>query len=220
MPNIFKDPKNQSKTYLILNEIFSAITHGIGVGLSIAGLVIIIVHTTRYNNPLLMVSNIIYGVSLIIFFLSSTLFHSLYFTRAQHVFRIFDHSTIYLLIAGSYTPYCLVSVGGWLGWTIFGIIWLLTILGIVYKSIWIDKFKNISTIIYVIMGWLCLSMIVPLFHTLGSTGFWLLVSGGVAYTIGALIYSLRSIKFVHVIWHLMVMIGAGLMYFSILFFVK
>lgn len=220
MPNIFKDPQNQSKTYLILNEIFSAITHGIGVGLSIAGLVILIVHTTRYNNPLLMVSNIIYGVSLIIFFLSSTLFHSLYFTKAQHVFRIFDHSAIYLLIAGSYTPYCLVSVGGWLGWTIFGIIWLLTILGIVYKSIWIDKFKNISTIIYVIMGWLCLSMIVPLFHTLGSAGFWLLVSGGVAYTIGALIYSLRAIKFVHVIWHLMVMLGAGLMYFSILFFVK
>ncbi|GEP20045.1 PAQR family membrane homeostasis protein TrhA [Pediococcus argentinicus] len=220
MPNIFQDSKNQSKTYLILNEIFSAITHGIGLGLSIAGLVILIVHTTRYNNPLQMVSNIIYGVSLIIFFLSSTLFHSLYFTKAQHVFRIFDHSAIYLLIAGSYTPYCLVSVGGWLGWTIFGIIWLLTILGIIYKSIWIDKFKNISTIIYVIMGWLCLSMIVPLFHTLGSTGFWLLVSGGAAYTIGALIYSLRSIKFVHVIWHLMVMLGAGLMYFSILFFVK
>jgi hemolysin III len=158
---------------------------------------------------------------MILLFLFSTLFHSLIFTKAKKVFQVFDHASIFLLIAGSYTPFCLLSIQGWLGWTLFVAIWLLAISGIVYKSITLHKqetVSKISTIIYIIMGWLCLFAFQPLTQSLGLWGTILLASGGVSYTVGALFYSLKHVRFMHVVWHLFVMLGAGLMYFSVLFF--
>ncbi|MHC9536377.1 PAQR family membrane homeostasis protein TrhA [Dellaglioa sp. BT-FLS60] len=210
--------QNYSRRYLILNEVLNAVTHGIGFGLSIAGLIVLIIKGTHDGSALEITSYAIYGSSLVLLYLTSTLFHSLIFTRARTVFQIFDHSSIYILIAGTYTPYCLIAVGGALGWTLFGIIWVMTILGIIYKSIWLGHFKTISTIIYLIMGWLCLSAMFPLYASLGVTGFWLLVSGGLAFTIGAGIYSINGVKYLHVVWHLFVMLGTGLMFFSILFY--
>ncbi|MHC9532681.1 PAQR family membrane homeostasis protein TrhA [Dellaglioa sp. L3N] len=210
--------QNYSRRYLILNEVLNAVTHGIGFGLSIAGLILLIIKGTHDGSALEITSYAIYGSSLVLLYLTSTLFHSLIFTRARTVFQIFDHSSIYILIAGTYTPYCLIAVGGALGWTLFGIIWVMTILGIIYKSIWLGHFKTISTIIYLIMGWLCLSAMFPLYSSLGVTGFWLLVSGGLAFTIGAGIYSINGVKYLHVVWHLFVMLGTGLMFFSILFY--
>lgn len=205
----------------LLIEIGNAVTHGLGALLAIVGLVILLVHTAA--NPALMtpmriVAFSIYGFIMIIFYLASTLFHSLYFTRARHVFQVLDHSMIYLMIAGCYTPYCLVAIGGWLGWTLLSIIWVMAIAGVVYKSLYLNQKSHLSTLIYVIMGWMCLFALVPLYHALGTVGFGLLFAGGVVYTLGALLYSFPT-DYTHLIWHCFVMVGSSLMYFSILFYV-
>ncbi|MFS0943663.1 hemolysin III family channel protein [Enterococcus sp. DIV0182] len=210
-----------SRSYLIVNEVFNAITHGIGAGLSIAGLVILLVKGAHLHSPLHVVTYAVYGSMMILLFLTSTLFHSLIFTKAKGVFQVFDHSSIFLLIAGSYTPFCLLSVKGWLGWTLFGLIWVFAIAGIVYKSLTLHKketVSKVSTFIYIVMGWLCLIAAVPLYHSLGLVGISLMVLGGLSYTVGAFFYSLKSVRFMHVVWHLFVMLGAGFMYFSVLFF--
>lgn len=213
------DTKNETQHHKnVLIEVGNAITHGIGAGLSIAGLVLLIIRAVHTGSPMRIVTFTIYGSALILFYLSSTLFHALIFTRASHVFRIFDHSMIFVLIAATYTPYCLVSIGGWLGWTIFGIIWGLSVIGIVYKCIWLKHKSKYSTIIYILMGWLCLVAFMPLWRALGPLGFGLLFLGGLAFTIGALFYS-RPTPYTHLIWHIFVLIGTILMYFSILFFV-
>ncbi|MDT2738602.1 MULTISPECIES: hemolysin III family protein [Enterococcus] len=215
------DKPQFSRKYLIVNEVLNAVTHGIGFGLAVAGLVILLVKGARLDSALHVVSYAIYGSMMILLFLSSTLFHSLIFTKAKKVFQVFDHDSIFLLIAGSYTPFCLLSVKGWLGWTLFALIWLLAISGIVYKSLTLhkkDTVSKVSTFIYLFMGWLCLIAAKDLWLSLGNVGTALLVSGGVAYSVGALFYSLKNIRFMHVVWHLFVMLGAGLMYFSILLY--
>ena len=164
------------------------------------------------------VQHIMNDIIFVLFYLASTLFHSLIFTRARHIFQVFDHSMIYLLIAGSYTPYCLVSIRGWLGWSLLIVIWLMAIGGVIYKSIWLDKKSLWSTVIYVVMGWMCLCAIIPLYHALGPVGFGLLFLGGVTFTLGAVLYSFPT-QYTHLIWHLFVLGGTTLMYFSILFFV-
>jgi len=207
-----------SRTYNIVNEVLNAVTHGIGAGLSIAGLVVLILQAHAKGGSLRITTFTIYGAIMVLFYLASTLFHSLVFTRAHHVFQIFDHCAIYLLIAGTYTPYTLLVIGGGLGWTMFGVIWAMAILGIVYKAIWLGQHQMLSTVIYVVMGWMCLLGIKPLFAGLGPIGFGLLFAGGVAFTLGAVIYSFKGVPFGHVIWHLFVMLGTGLMYFSILLY--
>ncbi|AEN99676.1 hemolysin III family protein [Lactobacillus sanfranciscensis] len=205
----------QSRNYRILDEILSAMTHGFGVALSIAGLVLIILRGVEVGGAMRITAFSIYGSILVLFYLASTLFHSLVFTKAKKVFQIFDHSAIYLLIAGTYLPYCLVTIGGILGWTTLIIIWATAIAGIIYKSLYGNQYPIGSTIIYVIMGWMCLIDIWPLWNNLSHLSFWLLVLGGIAFTLGAVIYSFKKILFGHVIWHLFVMLGTVLMYFSI-----
>ncbi|GAA3613603.1 PAQR family membrane homeostasis protein TrhA [Secundilactobacillus similis] len=207
-----------SRRYQIVNEVLNAVTHGIGVGLSIAGLVLLIIRGVQLGGAMRITAYSLYGALLVIFYLASTLFHSLVFTRASHLFQIFDHCAIYLLIAGTYTPYCLVVIKGALGWTIFGVIWAMAILGVIYKSLWLGKYQKLSTIIYVVMGWFCVLGFKPLYNGLGIHGFILLVLGGVAFTLGAVIYSFKGIKFGHVIWHLFVLLGTILMYFSVLLY--
>lgn len=199
-------------------EIGNAITHGIGAALAIAGLVLLIIRAVKSGSPMRIVTFTIYGSILILFYLSSTLYHALIFTRARHVFQVFDHDMIYILIAATYTPYCLVSIKGWQGWTLFGIIWGCAILGVVYKSIWLKHKSKWSTLLYVLMGWLCILAFVPLWDALGPTGFGLLLAGGVTFTLGALLYS-RPTQYTHLIWHIFVLAGTAFMYFSILFYV-
>lgn len=216
---IWKLTNNRSKTYFILDNIFSAITHGIGFGLSVAGLVVLIVKAASTGNPMRIVTFSIYGSCLVLLYLFSTLYHSLIFTKARNVFQIFDHCSIFLLIAGSYTPYSLVAIGGAWGWTLFGLIWTLTVVGILYYIFNRGKHVVFDTILYVLMGWLVILSGSYLYVRLTATGFWLLVSGGIAYTVGAIIFSMRSIPYVHVVWHLFVMLGSILMYFSVLLYV-
>ena len=207
-----------SRRQTLLIEIANAITHGVGAALAIAGLVILIVRAVHTGSPMRIVTFSIYGAALVLFFLASTLFHSLIFTRAKRVFQILDHDMIYLVIAASYTPYCLVAIKGWQGWTLFGIIWAMAIAGIIYKSIWFQKKSKWSTIFYVIMGWMCLFAIIPLYHALGPVGFGLLLAGGITFTLGAVLYSFPT-QYTHLIWHLFVLGGTILMYFSILLYV-
>lgn len=202
----------------LLIEIGNAVTYGIGAGLSIAGLILLIIRAVHTGSPMRIVTFTIYGSALILFYLSSTLFHALIFTRAKRVFQILDHSMIFVLIAATYTPYCLVSIRGWLGWTIFGVIWGLSVIGIVYKCIWLKHKSKYSTIIYILMGWLCLVAFMPLWRALGPVGFGLLLLGGLSFTLGALFYS-RPTAYTHLIWHIFVLIGTILMYFSILLYV-
>ncbi|PCS00378.1 PAQR family membrane homeostasis protein TrhA [Lactococcus fujiensis] len=209
--------KTESRRYLILNEIFNSITHGVGLGLSIAGLVLLLVKASSSGSAMQVVAASIYGSALILLFLFSTLAHSLHFTKAVKVFRVFDHSGIYFLIAGTYTPYCLVAVKGWLGWTIFGVIWACAIVGITLTAIYLPKWNSVpksSTILYVVMGWMILLAIYPLWNTITPLQFWLLVGGGVVYSLGALFYHFKF-PYAHVVWHIFVLLAAILMWFSV-----
>lgn len=204
-----------SRKYLITNEVLNAVTHGIGVVLSIVGFVFLL---KKADSGLHYVSFIIYGVSLLLLFLASTLYHSLIFTKAKKVFQVFDHCSIYLLIAGTYTPYCLLYIKGTIGIVLLSIIWLAAIIGIVYKSLTLSKVKSVSklsTIIYNVMGWAVVIALPSLYHSVGLKGLLLLVGGGVAYTIGSVFYSMKNRRYMHVVWHLFVMLGAMLMFFSI-----
>lgn len=216
---LWRQPQPRSKTYYLLDNIFSAITHGIGFGLAVAGLVILIVKAAQSGNALRIVTFTIYGSCLVLLYLFSTLYHSLIFTKARKLFQIFDHSSIFLLIAGSYTPYSLVAIGGFWGWALFSLIWAVAVGGIIYYIFNQGKHVIGDTVLYVALGWLVILSGPYLYQRLTPPGFWLLLTGGIAYTVGACLYSMRSIPFIHVVWHLFVMLGSMLMYFSVLFYV-
>ncbi|GAA2907787.1 PAQR family membrane homeostasis protein TrhA [Enterococcus pseudoavium] len=204
-----------NRKYLITNEVLNAVTHGIGVILSIVGFVFLL---RKADSWLDYVSFIVYGVSLLLLFSASTLFHSLIFTKAKKVFQVFDHCSIYLLIAGTYTPYCLLYIKGTIGIVLLSIIWLAAIVGIVYKSLTLSKVKTVSklsTIVYNVMGWAVVIALPSLYHSVGLKGLLLLVGGGLAYTVGSVFYSMKNRRYMHVVWHLFVMLGALLMFFSI-----
>jgi hemolysin III len=148
--------------------------------------------------------------------MASTLYHSLTNERAKRLFRKFDHISIFLLIAGTYTPFCLVTLQGWIGWTLFGIVWACAIVGIVFKSISIGKLEILSTIMYVMMGWVALLAIKPLYNNLSSAGFTLLILGGLCYTAGTLFFVKDKIKYFHSIWHLFVLAGSIFHFFSVI----
>jgi hemolysin III len=207
----------QNANYRFTNETLSATTHATGLGMAIIGTIALAFRAG--NSPLRLVTFIGFGVALILLYSASTAFHSFYFTKARHVLQVLDHSGVFILIAGSYLPYCLVTIGGALGIGLLIAIWSLCLAGILYKCFFIGKWKYLETSIYVILGWLCLIGIRPLWAGLGPIGFWLLVAGGVAYTLGAVLYSQKQIPYIHVIWHLFVMLGSACMYASIYLFV-
>ncbi|MGO2722195.1 MAG: PAQR family membrane homeostasis protein TrhA [Lactobacillus sp.] len=208
-----------SRILELLDNIFSAVTHGIGFGLAVAGLVLLILKAVASGNPLKIITFSIYGSCLVLLYLFSTLYHSLIYTRAHKVFQIFDHSSIFLLIAGSYTPYSLVAIGGDKGWLIFSIIWLLTLAGILFYIFQREPHVLLECSMYIFMGWLILFSGPVLYHRLGTSGFWLLVAGGVAYTIGAFIFGFKKLPLNHSIWHCFVLAGSILMFFSVLLYV-
>lgn len=217
--NPWSKPEKRSKSYYIVDNVLSAVVHGIGFGLAVAGLVILIIKAAHTGNAMRITTFSIYGSCMILLYLFSTLYHSLVFTKAQRVFQIFDHSSIYIAIAGCYTPYTLVSIGGARGWVMFGIIWALAVFGIIYYIFNQGKHVIGDTILYVAMGWMVILAGQQLYVKLGKAGFWLLVWGGIAYTVGAVIFSMRNMPFNHTVWHFFVLLGSILMYFSILFYV-
>ncbi len=213
------------KLYTIKEEIGNSITHGIGALLSIAGLVIMLVFSALYGNAWHIVSVSIYGATLILLYTASTLYHAIQNEKAKKVLRIIDHSSVYLLIAGTYTPYTLILLWQYsisLGWTMFGIIWFLAILGIVFSSLFTGKFKKLSTSLYIAMGWFIIFVMPSLVNAMkikdSIVGIYLLISGGLFYTIGVIFYILKK-KYFHTIWHVFVLIGSILHFFSILLYV-
>lgn len=205
-------------------EIFSAVTHIVGGGLGVVALVLGIVFASIYNDAYCVVSVIIYGLSLVILYTMSSIYHFLRKNRAKKVFRILDHCTIFLLIAGSYTPFCLVTLrnsGAW-GWTLFGIIWGFAVLGVVGNAINMHNIviKILSQICYIVMGWCILLALGPLMENIELGGFILLLLGGIAYSIGAIFFAFGSkYKWIHSIWHLFVLLGSILHFFAIFFYV-
>ena len=198
-------------------EITNAILHGIGAGLAIAALVILIVFASSRGDGRYVVSYTIYGSTLVMLYMASTLYHSFPSGKTKDLFEIFDHSAIYLLIAGSYTPLALAALKGTLGWTMFGIVWGLSVIGIIFKVFWVKKFVILSTILYIAMGWLIIIAIKPLMNVLNTTSLVFLVAGGVLYTAGTVFYVWRGMKYHHAIWHLFVLGGSICHFFTMIF---
>ena len=204
--------------YKLGDILANAITHGIGAGLAIAGGVCLIVASTR-GSAWCVVSCSIFAATLMLVYLCSTLYHSLVRTRARHVFHVLDHSAIYLLIAGTYTPFTLVTMRGPLGWTVFGVVWALAVIGVVFKSFAVDKFQVLSALVYLFQGWFIVFATKPLYHALGPHGLAWLGAGGLAYTLGIVFFAFDYKPYFHAAWHIFVLAGSIAHFFGILFYV-
>lgn len=204
---------------LYYGEKFNAITHLVGAILAIIGSAVLIIMASRQGDPWKIVSVSIYGFTLILLYSFSTLYHSLR-GSAKNILRELDHHSIYLLIAGSYTPFCLVTLRGPWGWSLFGVVWGLAVLGSL-QELWLKNSARIlSLLIYIAMGWVALVALVQLMHALGPAGFAWLVAGGLFYTIGIVFYVIDTrLTHAHGIWHLFVLAGSASHYVAILFYV-
>lgn len=200
-------------------EILNAITHGIGAGLAIAALVILVVFAAMRGDAWRVVSFSIYGSTMIILYLSSTFYHAFTIPKVKTIFKFFDHASIYLLIAGTYTPFLLVNLRGPWGWSLFGVIWGLAIAGIVFKAYFVHRFNKLATMIYILMGWMIVIAMKKMIQTIDLGGIIWLVGGGLAYTVGTIFYLKKSIKYFHAIWHLFVLGGSICHFFAILLYV-
>ncbi len=207
------------KVYSLAEEIASSVTHGIGLLLAVAALVVLVVFAALRGTAWHVVSCAIYGSTMVLMFAASTLYHSFPWPRAKAVLKVVDHSAIYLLIAGTYTPFLLVSLRGPWGWSLFGVVWGLALLGVIFKLFFAGRFKLFSTLVYVGMGWIVIVAIRPLYQNLPLGGLLWLVAGGVFYTVGTLFYLGRRIPFNHAIWHIFVFTGSLCHFFSVMWYV-
>lgn len=199
-------------------EIANAVTHGIGALLSVAALVLLIVFSSIKGTAWHVVSFTIYGASMLLLYLCSTLVHSFKEGKAKDLFEFLDHSSIYIFIAGTYTPFLLVVLRGPLGWSLFGTVWGIALLGVVFKAFFVKRFLFLSTVFYLIMGWLIVIAWGPLTAAVAPQGIVLLVTGGVLYTLGTVFYVWRGFPYHHAIWHLFVLGGSVTHFFAILLY--
>ncbi len=197
-------------------EIANSLTHGAGLALSLAGFVVLIVVAVLYGSALTVASCAIYGASLIAVYASSTVYHSLVSPRWKRVFLRVDHCCIYLLIAGTYTPVVLLNLRGSWGWSLFGVVWGLALLGILFKLWFADRFPILSTLGYLAMGWLCLIAFKPMLASVPAGEMRWLVAGALFYTTGIVFFAWRRLPFSHAIWHLFVMSGSACHYVAVL----
>ncbi len=211
--------QGHEKLYSLGEEIAHAVTHGLGVMLAIAGLTVLVAYATRYGDSWQVVSSAIFGGTLVLMYTASTLYHSIPLPRARKVLRIIDHTMIYFLIAGSYTPFALVTLHGSWGWTLFGITWGLALAGVVFKVFATGRFRKLSLAIYLGMGWCVIIAIRPLIETLATGGLLLLLIGGLCYTGGVAFYVRERLRYHHAIWHTFVLAGSAFHYFAVLFYV-
>lgn len=203
--------------YTLGEEIFSSVTHGVGSLLAFGGTTVLIVLAAIYSDAWSVVGSAVFGASLIILYSMSTLYHSITNEKAKKFFRIMDHNTIFFLIAGTYTPITISILRGWIGWTLFGVVWGAAILGIVLNSIDLEKYRKPSVVCYIAMGWVIIFAIRPLLNAMNVWSLWLLIGGGVFYTVGVIFYAIKKVKYFHSIWHIFTLFGSVCHYFSILF---
>lgn len=206
--------------YTVGEEIANAVTHGVAALLSIAGLAVLVAFAVLYSgSPKVVAAVSIFGASMVFLYTASTLYHSIPNPRAKKVLQYLDHSMIYVLIAGSYTPFCLITLQGYTGIALLCAVWLIAIAGISLQAVLLHKADWINCLLYLSMGWLAVFVIDPLVSTLDSTGLALLVAGGLAYTVGVVFYIFERIPFSHAIWHTFVFASTTLQFFSVLFYV-
>ena len=208
----------QSKR-LQIEELVNSLTHGTGALLSAAGLGALVALACLHGTALHIVSCSIYGATLVLLYTASTLYHAVRSPRLKHAFRIVDRSCIYLLIAGSYTPFTLVTLRGSWGWTLFGLVWVLAAAGIVFQLLCANRFKVLSAVGYILMGWLAVFAVKPLIDALPAGGFAWLLTGGIVYTVGALFYLIKKLPYNHAIWHLFVLGGSACHYVCVLLYI-
>ena len=213
--------KKSRPSYTLGEELINSISHGAGAMAAAAGMAILIIYSGMKGNPWSLASSIIYGVTMILLYTFSTLYHSFTKPNVKALFRIFDHASIFLLIAGTYTPFTLVTLREYdprLGWLLFSVVWVTAILGVVLNAISLERFKKFSMICYIAMGWVIVFAIKPFLATLPTGGLMLLLGGGLAYTFGIIFYALR-VRYMHSVWHFFVLLGSVLHYLCVLFYV-
>ena len=206
------------KLYTTGEEIFNSVTHGVGAGISVAACVLMIIKAALTGSAMKVVCASIFGASLIILYTMSTLYHAITNPTAKKVMRIFDHCTIFMLIAGTYTPFTLVVMGGALGWTLFGILWGVTAIGMLLNALSLTRFSKISMVLYILMGWCVIFCVKPVIVYLGLWGSLMLLAGGIFYTGGILFYSSKK-RYMHSIWHIFVVLGSILQFIGITWYV-
>jgi hemolysin III len=207
-----------TRPFTIGEEIFHSITHGIGSGLSIAGLTLLLVLAILFGDVYQIVSFSIFGASLVLLYLSSTLYHGFQQPRVKHIFKIFDHASIYLLIAGTYTPFLLVGLGGSTGWTMLFIVWGIALFGVVFKVLFIERFQVLSVVTYLLMGWLCVFVFREMVASIPLGAIIWLAIGGLFYTVGVIFYALHKIPYMHAVWHFFVLGGSICHFFAVLLY--
>jgi hemolysin III len=209
------DTDNES----LVEEIANGITHGIGLALAVAGLAILVFLSIMRGSAWHIVGCTVFGVTLVFLYAASTLYHSFRAPHLKRALKILDHAAIYLLIAGTYTPFTLVTLRGFWGWTLFVLVWGLSVFGILFKFFHVDRFQVISTLVYLMMGWLVIIVIKPVLAIMPSGGMAWLLAGGLFYTAGTLFFAWKRIPYNHAIWHLFVLAGSVCHYFAVLFYV-
>lgn len=203
-----------------IEEMLNSWSHGLSALAALGGFVVLIVFAVFSSKNFALLSVLFYGVGLFAVFLSSALYHGIEKEPLKEYLRKIDHSCIYLLIAGTYTPVLLITIGGAFGWTFFGVMWCLALIGIFLKMRYIERFETLALVMYAVMGWLALLKIGYLYNNLPGVGFWLLLSGGLSYTVGIFFFVMTNrILYSHFIWHLFVIAGALLHYLMIVWYV-
>ncbi|MEG7521561.1 MAG: hemolysin III family protein [Chromatiales bacterium] len=205
--------------YSLGEEIAHAVTHGVGIPLSIAGLVILVAFSSLYGDAWHIISSTIYGVTLILCYTASTLYHGIPLPRAKQLLRQLDHASIFLLIAGTYTPFTLVNLRGPWGWTLFGLVWGIALVGMALELSARKRYKRLSISLYLGLGWLVVIAIQPMLESVGTGGLLLLLAGGLCYSLGVIFYVWKRLAYHHAVWHLFVLGGSIFHFFSILFYV-
>jgi hemolysin III len=202
--------------YSFAEEVAHAVSHGIGVVLAIAGLAVLVAQAALRGDALHVTTSAVFGTTLVLLYVASTLYHAIPIAPAKRILRVLDHASIYLLIAGTYTPFCLGPLRGPWGWSLFALVWTGALAGVLFKSFAIGRAPIASVVLYVALGWSAVLVIGPLARSLPAAGMKLLVAGGLAYTLGLAFYAWRSLRFHHLIWHLFVLAGSILHYFAVL----
>ncbi|MBT8190700.1 MAG: hemolysin III family protein [Bacteroidia bacterium] len=207
------------KYYSREEEALNVITHGIGLGLSLAAIVFLVFHAIECGTTTHIISFSIFGLSMILLYAASTSYHYVQKPDIRRKLNILDHAAIYILIAGTYTPFTLITLKGWIGWTIFGVVWSIAILGVCFKLFYTGRFDKISTLGYVAIGWIAIFAIKPLIDNLPLFGLYWVVAGGILYTIGALLYILPRLKYNHAIFHVFVLLGSISHFIAVYYYV-
>ncbi len=211
-------PVQIKRPYSVGEEIANGVIHGIGVGLAVAGLVLLIVYSLDTDGWRL-ASAIVYGVTLVLEYTASTLYHSFPQPRVKHVFKILDHAGIYLLIAGTYTPFMLVTIRETGGWWLFVFVWSAAVIGISTEAFWTYRPRWLSVVVYMAMGWVIVGAIKPLTSSLEAAGIWLLVAGGLAYSVGTIFYVMKRVPYMHAVWHVFVLGGSICHFLAVMLYV-